>query len=112
MSKAAEPAARPRKRSEYEIRFASTHARKGWQDLLATTRNALTDAWDFLTRTPLAQNERNHTMRGELEFITRDGHSYQRLQHELPGGARIWSYVDEGVVWLTHVYTGHLNQTK
>lgn len=112
MSKSAESVPRPRRRTEHEIRFASTHARKGWQDLLGTTRNALADAWDFLTRTPLTQNERNHTMRGELEFVVRDGHSFHRWQHELPGGARIWFYVDDGVVWLTHVYTSHPNQTK
>lgn len=112
MSKPNQEVARPLKRSEYEIRFASTHARKGWSDLLATTRNAVTDTWDFLTKHPLLQNERNHTMRAELEFITRDGTSFQRWQHELPGGARIWFYVDDDIVWLTHVYTSHPNQTK
>lgn len=39
---------------EYEIRYATTDAAKGWQDLAATIRNPLADAWDFLTRTPTA----------------------------------------------------------
>lgn len=42
---------RPPKKIEYEIRFATTNAKRGWQDLAATIRNPLADAWDFLTRT-------------------------------------------------------------
>lgn len=45
---------RPPKKIEYEIRYATADAAKGWQDLAATIRNPLADAWDFLTRTPTA----------------------------------------------------------
>ena len=41
---------RPLKRAEYPIEFAGRQAEKGWQDLLATTRSAVVNAWDFLTR--------------------------------------------------------------
>lgn len=59
---------------EYEIRFATTNARKGWQDLAATIRNLLAETWDFLTRTPLAKTPtklsvarraRHHHARGQ-----------------------------------------------
>ena len=43
---------RPAKKVEYDIRFASSGAKKGWHDLVATMRNPMADAWDFLTRTP------------------------------------------------------------
>lgn len=43
---------RPTKKSEYELRFASVQARRGWRDLKAAIRNPLADAWDFLTHTP------------------------------------------------------------
>lgn len=42
---------RPTKNSEYELRFASANAQKGWRDLAATLRGPLADTWDFLTRT-------------------------------------------------------------
>ncbi len=45
--KRGEPVPRPPKKVEYEIRFATTNARKGWQDLAATIRNPLADAWDL-----------------------------------------------------------------
>lgn len=112
MSPRARRAQRPLKRVEYSIEFASRQAEKGWQDLLATTRSAVVDAWDFLTRTPLESSVRNHTMRGELAKVVREGRAHDRWQHELPGGARIWFYVDEGTVYLVDVFTAHPNQTK
>ncbi len=112
VSKRAERVNRPLKKAEFEIRFATRNAEQGWIDLLATTRNAVVEAREFLTRTPMALTERNHPMRADLEFIQRGGDKYPRWQHELPGGARIWFYVDEGVVWLVDVHTRHPNQTK
>lgn len=99
-------------RSECTIRFATRNAEKGWTDLLATTRNAVVDVWDFLTRTPLQQSERNDPMRDELEHVARGGRQFQRWQHEMPGGPRIWFIVDDGAVWLIDVHTHHPHQTK
>lgn len=84
---------RPIKASEYEIRFASTGARNGWVDLRATTRNALADAWDFLTRTPLQVTPTNYPLRGALGGVCRDRTDHQRWQHKptLKGDARIGS---------------------
>ena len=86
---------RPPKRVEYEICFASTQARRGWQDLAVTARNPLADAWDFLPRTPTAVTPTNYPLRGELGDIVRDGETYTRWQHKptLKGSARIWFYV-------------------
>lgn len=112
MSPRGDSVGRPRKRAEYELRFATGQAQKGWTDLLATTRNAVVDAWDFLTGTPLAPSESNHPMKGELSTVVRDGRAYPRWQYELPGGARIWFYVEDRVVWLVDVHTRHPNQTK
>ena len=46
---------RPQKKSEFELRFATAQAQKGWTDLAATMHNAMADAWDFLTRSPLTE---------------------------------------------------------
>lgn len=105
---------RPTKRSEYTIAFASVQAQKGWTDLRATIRNALADAWDFLTRTPLAETPTNYALKGELATIVRDGRAHQRWQHKptLRGDARIWFYVDGQTVYLEQVHTHHPNATK
>lgn len=99
---------------EYEIRYATSNARKGWQDLAATIRNPLAEAWDFLTRTPLAKTPTNYPLRGELGTITREGTAHERWQHKptLQGDARIWFYVEERTVFLEQVHTHHPNATK
>ena len=55
---------RPAKKVEYDIRFASSGAKKGWRDLVATMRNPMADAWDFLTRTPTATTSTNYRLKG------------------------------------------------
>lgn len=105
---------RPTKKSEYEIRYASVSARKGWTDLRATIRGPLADAWDFLTRTPLEQTSTNYPLKAELSIVTRDGVDHERWQHKptAAGDARIWFYVDGQVVYLEQVHTRHPNATK
>ena len=83
--------ARPTKRSEYSIEYASSSAQRGWTDLCATIRGPLVDAWDFLTRTPLSVTPTNYPLKGD---------------------ARIWFYVHEQVVYLEEVHTHHPNATK
>lgn len=106
--------ARPTKKSEYSIRFASTGARKGWRDLVATIRNAMADTWDFLTRTPIDRTPTNYPLRGELQFFQRDGKSHERWQNKptLRGDARIWFYVEGQTVFIEQVHTHHPNATK
>lgn len=105
---------RPTKKSEYEIRFASAQAQRGWIDLCATTRNALADAWDFLTRTPLQTTPTNYRLKGELGFVRRGKETHERWQHKptKQGDARIWFFVEGQVVYLEQVHTRHPNATK
>src|SRR6478735_7609983 len=105
---------RPTKKSEYELGFASIQAKRGWTDLKATTRNALVDSWDFLTRTPQMTTPTNYQLRGELGRVSRDGVTHDRWQHKptLKGDARIWFYVVDQIVYLEHVHTSHPNETK
>ena len=105
---------RPAKKVEYDIRFASSGAKKGWRDLVATMRNPMADAWDFLTRTPTSTTSTNYRLKGELGIVQRGGRSFERWQHKptLKGSARIWFYVDGRTVYLEAVHTSHPNETK
>lgn len=100
---------RPPRKTEYEIRFAAAGAQKGWQDLVATIRNQMADAWDFLTQTPSLITPTNYPLNGDLSFIQRDGVAHQRWQHKptLKGTARIWFYIEGHVVHLEQVHTSH-----
>ena len=105
---------RPPKKIQYEIRFATVEASRGWQDLVATIRNSMADAWDFLTSTPLDTTLTNYRLMGDLGLITRAGQTHERWQHKptAKGTARIWYYVDGRTVYLEQVHTSHPNETK
>ncbi|MFF2653081.1 hypothetical protein [Streptomyces sp. NPDC058045] len=68
---------RPPKKIEYEIRFATADAQKGWRDLVATIRNPMAETWDFLTRTPLSTTPTNYRLKGELGVIERGGATHE-----------------------------------
>lgn len=112
MSPKKETVPRPLRRSEYEIVFGTSNARKGWIDILAVQRNTVVAAWERLTTSPLADDTTCHGMKGDLEFVTHKGTTHRRRQYELTNGARIWFYVEEQSVILIDVHTHHPNATK
>ena len=107
---------RPLKKIEFEIRFATREADKGWTDAKATARNALVDAWDFLTHTPLQECVRCYPLKGDLGSVIRGGIVYTRWQYKITDGGRIWYHVESGhtggVVYLERVETGHPAETE
>ncbi|MGN6612500.1 MAG: hypothetical protein ACTHLJ_12070 [Angustibacter sp.] len=103
---------RPLKKAEFTILFGTRQAEAGWTDLKATQRNALVDAWDFLTKQPTARQPKNHPLKGDLATVTHRGATHERWQHELSHGARIWFYVDGRTVVLIDCHTRHPNETK
>lgn len=103
---------RPLKKSEYVLVFGTRQAERGWRDLRATQTTSLVDAWDQLTRDPLARSEKNHPLKGDLAAIVRDGVVHERWQHELSGGARLWFYVEGRTVVIIDCHTRHPNETK
>lgn len=112
MAKGKGAVSRPIKKSEYAVLFGTREAEKGWQDLLATQRNAVVDAWDFLTRTPLERSPTNYPLRDDLARVTRNGATFEQWQHKLSGGARLWFYVEDRTVVLVQCHTRHPNETK
>lgn len=111
--------ARPSRKSDYRIRFATREAEKSWRDLVATARNSVVDAWEFLTATPLeADADRCYPLKANLATVTVDGQPFARWQYKPTSGGRIWYAVqpptrggEPGVVWLERVATGHPNET-
>lgn len=116
MAKRGDLVQRPAKKSEYEIRFASSQAQKGWRDLVAVQRNAMADTFDFLTISPTQFDAKtNYPLKGALGQITdRSGATHVRWQHKptAAGDARVWFYVDGSTVYLEQVHTRHPNETK
>jgi hypothetical protein len=112
--KADDPVPRPLKKSEYKIFFESNKLKKTWVDLLAVRRSDLSEAWDFLTRTPLTVTALSHPMRSDYELLVVNGITRQRWQLKLSAtdGSRIWYFVEDQSVYIEKIFTAHPNQTK
>lgn len=104
---------RPLRKAEYTIVAATASAQKGWRDLVATHRNLMVEAWEFLTSGPLVHTPTNYPLRDELGRVTRDGKTFARWQYKpsAGNGARIWFYVEGQTVYLERVHTSHPRQT-
>jgi len=112
--------ARPTKLTEYELFFADAAAQRGWVDLRATAKNALADAWDYLTEHPTKFDaNRCYQLRGDSATALIDGIPLPHWQYKITNGGRLWYAVDEpspktktpGRVIITRAATGHPNET-
>ncbi|MCY7403172.1 MAG: hypothetical protein LH475_00810 [Cryobacterium sp.] len=111
---------RPVKITEYEIVFSSAQAERGWTDLKTVGRNALADAYDYLTAHPALYDAAHcYQLKGDLEGVLVDGVALPQWQYKVTNGARIWYVVDEpnakakklGRVIITNAVTGHPDET-
>jgi hypothetical protein len=111
---------RPIKGTEYEIFLGNTAAERGWTDLKAFAKNALVDAYDYLTAHPTKYDpDRCYQLRGDLSTVLVDGVVLAQWQYKVTDGARLWYAVDEpnpkakkpGRVYITKAATGHPNET-
>jgi len=113
---------RPLRKVDYEIVHISRQAEKGWRDALATHRNAVVEAWERLTTEPTREDgERVYRLKGDLGQATYRGNTYARYQYKIPGGGRIWYFVEPsrekkakiaGRVLIEDAHTAHPNETK
>ncbi|WP_347867782.1 hypothetical protein [Plantibacter sp.] len=111
---------RPVTSGEYEIVFGATDASRGWNDLRATAKNALRDAYDYLTEHPTAYDpDRCYRLRGDLGTATVSGKQLEQWQYKVTDGGRLWYAVQPpdpkakaaGVVHIMRAVTGHPNET-
>lgn len=111
---------RPAKANEYEIVFGSAPAERGWTDLKAVAKNALSDAWDYLTAHPTKYDAaRCYQLRGDAGAIIIDGKTLPQWQYKVTNGGRLWYAVEEptpkskkpGRVIITSASPGHPNET-
>lgn len=113
------PVPRPVKGIEYEIFFGSAAAQRGWTDLEVSAKNALADAFEYLTTHPAKYDpDRCYQLRGDLATVLVDGVALPQWQYKVTDGARLWYAIDEpnakarkpGRVCVTKAATSHPNE--
>lgn len=102
------PPARP---GGWEVRFATSEAAKGWEELCRTARSNTWEAWAALTERPTSPENpgRQHRLRGRLGSHEIKGKTLEQWQYEVTSGGRIWYCPDPDTktVWLVVAATGH-----
>ncbi|MEW1760569.1 hypothetical protein AB0393_29155 [Streptomyces cyaneofuscatus] len=108
-------AAPPPGPGEWDIRFASGEAAKGWEQLAAQAAGNTRAAWLLMRAdpAPATRTERHHRLKGELGRGVHRGESIDRWQIEVTAGGRIWYLLDpeRRTVWIDQASTGHPKAT-
>jgi len=109
-------AAPPAVGEEYDVRFASNDAARGWEQLTRHAAGNLRRAYDAIRTAPRshARPERQHRLKGALGTGSWKGAQYERWQYEVTSGGRLWYLVDDArrTVWITFAGTGHPKETE
>jgi mRNA-degrading endonuclease RelE of RelBE toxin-antitoxin system len=101
---------------EYDVRFATSQAAQGWDELDRQARASLRRAFDALRADPRSRSnpERQHRLRGDLGTAHWKGVLLERWQFEVTGAGRIWYLIDDErrTVLVTYAGNGHPKATE
>jgi len=100
---------------EWEVRFGSTEAAKGWEDLCAQAPEKTRVAYDQLRRNPRPpQDDSHHPLKGNLSRREFRQRQLEQWQIKVSGSGRIWYLPDdqEHKVWVVYASMAHPKQTE
>jgi hypothetical protein len=100
---------------EWEIRFHTTEAAKGWEELCRQAPGNTRVAWMAMRQSPAPRVEspRHHRLQYELARGTVRGRVLDHWQIEVTGAGRVWYLVDHktATVWIDYAGPGHPKAT-
>lgn len=106
-----ERVAAPAARDEWELRFATNEAARGWENLCRQAPENTRKAWIELRgrARPCPPAPRNHQLKGSRATAIHGGAALPQWQFEVTGGGRIWYLVDDErrTLWIKFASTGH-----
>lgn len=109
----APPAGAP---GQWELRFATNEAAKGWNWLCQQAPANTESAWQLLRLRPdyPVQTGRHHRLKGRLASGVHRGVEMEQWQYEVTSGGRVWYVVDfdKRTLWLRHAGPGHPAETE
>jgi hypothetical protein len=103
-------AAPPPVAGEWDVRFATSEAASGWEDLCAQAPGNTRRAWDLMRTSPgPPETSRHSRLRGKLATAQYGGRELDQWEIEVTGGGRIFYLLDSDkrTVWIVKAGTGH-----
>jgi hypothetical protein len=105
----------PAGNDQWEVRFATSEAAKGWEDLCQQAATKTAWAYDLMRNDPdpAVQTPRHHRLKGSRASGTYDRRALPQWQIEVTSAARIWYLVDDDhhTVRVIHAATKHPKAT-
>lgn len=101
--------------NEWDIRFGTNEAAKGWEELCRQAATNTRTAFELMRSNPRPAEDRRHTrLRGGLASRTLDGRELEQWEIEVTGGGRIFYLVDDAkhTVWVVFASLRHPKVTE
>jgi hypothetical protein len=117
MAKRGERVAPPPRRGEWELRFATSDAADGWEQLCSQAAGPTRECFDALSRDPRDRGSsagRIHQLKGQLATRDIKGRKLEQWQYEVTGAGRVWYCIDDANlrVLLVLASVGHPKETE
>lgn len=114
MPKRKERIAPPPATDGWDLRYATSDAVKGWEQICSAAPSNARTAWEQLTLEPRERSSRQHPLKGSLGHRSVNGVDMEQWQYEVTAAGRLWYCIDDGskTIWLTGAYVGHPKATE
>ncbi|MEQ7127226.1 hypothetical protein ABN034_22135 [Actinopolymorpha sp. B11F2] len=93
------------------MRYGTSDAVKGWEDLCRQAESNTVWAWSQVRSNPAPAppTSRHHRLKGQLKTGRHNGRDLPLWQIEVTSKSRVWYLLDEErrTVWLVHAGTAH-----
>lgn len=101
--------------SEWHVRFGTTEAAKGWDDLCAHATAKTREAFELMRSDPRPPHDQSHyQLKGSLAIRSYGGKLLEQWQIKVGGSARIWYLPDDDAqtAWVVLASTKHPKETE
>lgn len=89
---------------EWDVRFGTSEAAKGWDALCTHARSKTREAYEQMRANPRPGEDATHyQLRGELSMHTFGGRELEQWQIKVSSSGRVWYLIDDDkhTAWLT-----------
>lgn len=95
---------------EWDVRFGTAEAAKGWQELCATFAGTAREAFEQMRANPRPPRDATHyQLRGDLALRQFGSRNLEQWQIKIGNSARIWYLPedDRRIVWVVYASAAH-----
>ena len=101
---------------DWDIRFRTNDAARGWEELCRQAPGNTLAAWTAMRRNPAPRTDsrRHARLHGRLSTAKLDDRFLSRWQIGVTGAGRVWYLVDpdKATVWIDYAGPGHPKATE